>query len=98
MHQFMGCVTNKTRINRWTVLQTKNAHLQVGVGAFVVNEHQEMLVVQEKNGPLKGQAVWKMPTGLVQQGTNQGKRSLLHESCGDLHPPLSQLLFLTATP
>ena len=28
---------------------------QVGVGAFVVNERREVLVVQEKNGPLRGQ-------------------------------------------
>lgn len=29
--------------------------MQVGVGAFVVNERREVLVVQEKNGPLRGQ-------------------------------------------
>lgn len=45
-----------------------NASHQVGVGAFVLNERREMLVVQEKTGPLRGQGVWKMPTGLVQQG------------------------------
>ena len=31
-------------------------YLQVGVGAFVLNERREVLVVQEKNGPLRGQA------------------------------------------
>lgn len=36
---------------------------QVGVGAFVVNERREVLVVQEKNGPLHGQ---------VQSCLNQG--------------------------
>lgn len=34
-----------------------NASHQVGVGAFVVNERREVLVVQEKNGPLKGTQV-----------------------------------------
>lgn len=41
---------------------------QVGVGAFVLNESNEVLVVQEALGPLKGKGVWKMPTGLVHQG------------------------------
>lgn len=45
-----------------------NASHQVGVGAFVINERNEVLVVQEANGPLKGKGVWKMPTGLVHQG------------------------------
>ncbi|KAF6254177.1 NUDIX hydrolase domain-like protein [Scenedesmus sp. NREL 46B-D3] len=45
-----------------------NASHQVGVGAVVVNARQEMLVVQEANGPLRGQGFWKMPTGLVQEG------------------------------
>lgn len=37
---------------------------QVGVGAFVLNERREVLVVQEKMGPLRGKGVWKLPTGL----------------------------------
>uniref|UniRef100_A0A383VIN3 Nudix hydrolase domain-containing protein n=1 Tax=Tetradesmus obliquus TaxID=3088 RepID=A0A383VIN3_TETOB len=45
-----------------------NASHQVGVGAIVVNSKQEMLVVQEANGPLRGQGFWKMPTGLVHEG------------------------------
>eukprot|EP00878_Enallax_costatus_P032166 GHUV01035277.1.p1 GENE.GHUV01035277.1~~GHUV01035277.1.p1 ORF type:complete len:254 (+),score=37.71 GHUV01035277.1:51-812(+) len=45
-----------------------NASHQVGVGAIVVNSRQEMLVVQEANGPLRGQGFWKMPTGLVMEG------------------------------
>eukprot|EP00877_Chromochloris_zofingiensis_P004212 jgi/Chrzof1/13792/Cz08g12180.t1 len=70
-----------------------NASHQVGVGAFVVNEHQEMLVVQEKNGPLKGQAVWKMPTGLVQQGEDivqAAEREVLEET--GVRAPFSALL------
>eukprot|EP00775_Hariotina_reticulata_P005145 gene5145-5385_t len=45
-----------------------NASHQVGVGAFVVNEQQQVLVVQEANGPLRGEGFWKMPTGIVHQG------------------------------
>lgn len=56
---------------RWGVTKTCPPRLgsalaacrQVGVGAFVLNERQEVLVVQEKLGPLRGKAVWKMPTG-----------------------------------
>ncbi|KAJ7548953.1 hypothetical protein O6H91_07G034400 [Diphasiastrum complanatum] len=45
-----------------------NASHQVGVAAFVLNEKSEVLAVQEKNGPLRGSGIWKMPTGLVNQG------------------------------
>ncbi|KAL6782076.1 hypothetical protein ACKKBF_B10585 [Auxenochlorella protothecoides x Auxenochlorella symbiontica] len=45
-----------------------NASHQVGVGAFVVNEKREVLVVQERLGPLRGKGVWKLPTGLVIAG------------------------------
>ena len=46
-----------------------NASHQVGVGAFIFDKlTRRVLVVQEKNGPLKGKGVWKMPTGLVQAG------------------------------
>ena len=39
--------------------------MQVGVGAFVFDrQSQRVLMVQEKNGPLRGKGVWKMPTGL----------------------------------
>ena len=36
----------------------------MGVGACVINEHREILMVMEKNGPLKGKNVWKVPTGV----------------------------------
>ena len=46
-----------------------NASHQIGVGAFVYDAASgQVLVVQEKNGPLKGMGVWKMPTGLVNEG------------------------------
>lgn len=44
-----------------------NASHQVGVGC-VVQSDDKLLLVQEKNGPLKGTGVWKLPTGLVDLG------------------------------
>lgn len=41
-----------------------NASHQVGVGAFCFDRAtRQVLVVQEKHGPLKGLKVWKMPLG-----------------------------------
>ncbi|XP_061339774.1 nudix hydrolase 2-like isoform X1 [Gastrolobium bilobum] len=45
-----------------------NATHQVGVGALVVNEKREVLVVQEKSGHFQGTGAWKFPTGVVDQG------------------------------
>ncbi|XP_021766651.1 nudix hydrolase 2-like [Chenopodium quinoa] len=45
-----------------------NASHRVTVGAFVINDKKEVLVVQEKNGMLKGKGVWKFPTGTANQG------------------------------
>ncbi|CAI9283473.1 unnamed protein product [Lactuca saligna] len=45
-----------------------NASHRVGVGAVVLNHKREMLVVQEKNGPLRGKGIWKVPTGIVDVG------------------------------
>ncbi|EEF31962.1 nudix hydrolase 2 [Ricinus communis] len=45
-----------------------NATHRVGVGAFVMNENREVLVVQEKNGIFRGMGVWKFPTGVVDEG------------------------------
>jgi ADP-ribose pyrophosphatase YjhB (NUDIX family) len=44
-----------------------NATHQVGVGCVVIHEGK-MLAVQEKNGPLRGTGIWKMPTGLSDAG------------------------------
>ncbi|KAL4429161.1 hypothetical protein ABPG77_010140 [Micractinium sp. CCAP 211/92] len=60
-----------------------NASHQVGVGAFVLNDRREVLVVQERSGPLRGKGVWKMPTGLVQQGediSEAAEREVLEET------------------
>lgn len=57
---------------------------QVGVGSFVYDAPSQcVLVVQEKSGPLRGQGVWKIPTGLVQAGedvTEAAVREVLEET------------------
>ncbi|KAF3616194.1 Nudix hydrolase 10 [Capsicum annuum] len=45
-----------------------NASHRVGIGAIVLNDKRELLVVQENCGRLKGTAVWKIPTGVVEEG------------------------------
>ncbi|XP_040361827.1 nudix hydrolase 10 [Rosa chinensis] len=45
-----------------------NASHRVGVGAIILNDKNEMLVVQEKSGRLQGTGVWKIPTGIVDEG------------------------------
>ncbi|XP_010686693.1 nudix hydrolase 2 [Beta vulgaris subsp. vulgaris] len=45
-----------------------NASHRVSVGALVVNHKKEVLVVQEKNGMLRGKGVWKFPTGTINEG------------------------------
>ncbi|KAL0321045.1 UNVERIFIED_CONTAM: Nudix hydrolase 2 [Sesamum radiatum] len=45
-----------------------NASHRVGIGAFVLNEKNEVLVVQEKSGRFRGTGIWKFPTGVVDEG------------------------------
>ncbi|KAK0606622.1 hypothetical protein LWI29_001626 [Acer saccharum] len=45
-----------------------NASHRVAIGAFVMNDKGEVLVVQERNGRFKGTNVWKLPTGTVDEG------------------------------
>ena len=44
-----------------------NATHQVGIGSVVIH-NGKILAVQEKNGPLRGTGIWKMPTGLADAG------------------------------
>lgn len=44
-----------------------NCTHQVGVGCVIVHQGK-LLLVQEKNGPLRGMGVWKLPTGLSDAG------------------------------
>ncbi|CAN0890795.1 Nudix hydrolase 2, partial [Linum grandiflorum] len=45
-----------------------NASHRVGVGAFVMNDKREVLVVQENSGFFRGTGIWKFPTGVVEEG------------------------------
>ncbi|KAA3486907.1 nudix hydrolase 10-like [Gossypium australe] len=45
-----------------------NATHRVGVGAIILNDKREVLVVQEKSGLLQGTGIWKIPTGVVEEG------------------------------
>lgn len=62
-----------------------NASHQVGVGVFIYDEKSnKVLAVQERNGPLKGKDVWKMPTGLVNVGEDITEAAVreVHEETG----------------
>ncbi|XP_031491430.1 nudix hydrolase 7-like [Nymphaea colorata] len=41
---------------------------RLGVGSVVINSKKEVLVVQEKSGHFRGSGVWKIPTGVVEEG------------------------------
>ena len=60
-----------------------NASHQVGIGAVVLNRYGELLVVQERHGPLRGTGVWKVPTGLINCGehvSDGAAREVLEET------------------
>ena len=72
--QLHHATPDKLVLNKWlsgppeTSRLPKYSHSLVGIGAVVLNRQGELLVVQEKHGVLKGQGVWKMPTGLAEPG------------------------------
>ncbi|KAK2965012.1 hypothetical protein RJ639_026436, partial [Escallonia herrerae] len=45
-----------------------NATHRVIIGAVVLNDKREVLVVQEKSGKFQGTGVWKIPTGVADEG------------------------------
>ncbi|KAH6822744.1 nudix hydrolase-like protein 10 [Perilla frutescens var. hirtella] len=45
-----------------------NATHRLRIGAIVLNEKRELLVVLEKHGKFKGTGIWKIPTGIVDEG------------------------------
>ncbi|XP_074287834.1 uncharacterized protein LOC141612987 [Silene latifolia] len=47
-----------------------NASHRVGIGAIVLTEKRELLVVQENSGRLRGTGIWKVPTGVVDEGAD----------------------------
>ncbi|CAN6460227.1 unnamed protein product [Victoria cruziana] len=48
-------------------LLPSNATHQVGVGGFVVNDNNELLVVQEKHTASAFEGFWKLPTGIIHE-------------------------------
>ncbi|XP_022969183.1 nudix hydrolase 7-like isoform X2 [Cucurbita maxima] len=63
---------NYLMLVRWIAETTNslpaNASHRVGIGAFVMNSNRELLVVQELSGIFRGSGVWKLPTGVVNEG------------------------------
>ncbi|XP_037493852.1 nudix hydrolase 7 [Jatropha curcas] len=53
-----------------------NATHRVGIGAYVVKDNREVLVVQEKSGGFKGTGLWKLPTGVVNEGEDICKAAI----------------------
>ncbi|CAN6479796.1 unnamed protein product [Victoria cruziana] len=56
---------------------------RLGVGAVVINSKKEVLVVQEKSGLFRGTGVWKIPTGVVEEGEDvyaAAKREVMEET------------------
>ncbi|XP_062078868.1 nudix hydrolase 10-like [Humulus lupulus] len=45
-----------------------NASHRVSIGAVVIKDGNQLLVVQEKFGIFKGMGVWKVPTGVTDEG------------------------------
>ncbi|KAL2523784.1 Nudix hydrolase 2 [Abeliophyllum distichum] len=45
-----------------------NATHQVRIGAIVMNDKRELLVVREKLGRFWGTGIWKIPTGILEEG------------------------------
>ncbi|XP_057765468.1 nudix hydrolase 2-like isoform X2 [Salvia miltiorrhiza] len=45
-----------------------NATHRLRIGAIVLNDKRELLVVLEKHGKFKGTGIWKIPTGIVEEG------------------------------
>jgi ADP-ribose pyrophosphatase YjhB (NUDIX family) len=60
----------------------QSATHQVGVGCVVIHEGK-LLLVQERNGPLRGTGIWKLPTGLADIGEDiaaAAEREILEET------------------
>ncbi|KAI9184901.1 hypothetical protein LWI28_002306 [Acer negundo] len=53
-----------------------NASHRVGVGAIVLNAKRELLVVREKSGKFQAIGLWKIPTGIVDEGEDISKAAM----------------------
>ncbi|CEM16467.1 unnamed protein product [Vitrella brassicaformis CCMP3155] len=69
---FHHCESDYIMLTRWLPSSSSplpsGASHHVGVGAAIINDRNQVLLVQEANGPLKGRGIWKMPTGHVHNG------------------------------
>jgi len=54
----------------------ESATHQVGVGAFVMNDNNEILAVKEHSGPAAVFDIWKVPTGLIHRGEHLGEAAV----------------------
>ena len=61
MHAQGRVAAVKSPLARGTSTGNANYSLQAGVGCFVLNEHQHVLMVQEGNGPLRGKGTLQAP-------------------------------------
>lgn len=74
--QFHHCMPDSVTLTQWVHQTQENTlplrpHHQIGVGGFVLNKQNQILVIQEKNGVTAGMKdFWKLPGGLVDPGEN----------------------------
>ncbi|PIN10248.1 NAD(+) diphosphatase [Handroanthus impetiginosus] len=61
-----------------------NATHRLRIGAIIMNEKRELLVVLEKHGRSKGTGMWKIPTGILEEGEDifSGARREVKEETG----------------
>ncbi|KAG5568160.1 hypothetical protein H5410_064825, partial [Solanum commersonii] len=60
-----------------TLYASSNASHQVGVGGFVINDKNEVLVVQEKHFAPALSGLWKIPTGFIHEFLRQTQSEVI---------------------
>lgn len=79
---------NYLMLNYWIPETTNtipaNASHIVRIGAVIMNEKRQVLVVQEKMGKFQGTGVWKIPTGILDEGEDifEGAKREVKEETG----------------
>jgi hypothetical protein len=85
--------TSQVTLNAWLPAGSSTLPLQashyVGVGVAVLNDEGNLLVVQERNGPLKGRNFWKVPTGMVKPSTIRPRKCTIQTAFELQEHPLS---------
>ncbi|CAA0832455.1 Nudix hydrolase 2 [Striga hermonthica] len=61
-----------------------NATHRIRIAAIIMNDKRELLVVLEKHGSFKGTGIWKIPTGILEEGEDifSGARREVKEETG----------------